>query len=346
VIGSGPYRYKADERVVGFRTVYERFAAYRAREGGVVEGTAGPKIAHFDRVEWTVEPDPSTSAAALQTGERDWWQMIVLDLLPVLRGHNTIRIAPATQLGNLHLMRMNHLQPPFNNPDLRRALLGAVKQEDYLIAMAGTDPTYWRAGVGCFPPESPMASTAGLEALTGPRDLDRVRRDIAAAGYEGERVALMVPTDYSDDKRKSDVGADMMKKVGLNVDYQAMDLATFLQRVYKKEPVEQGGWSCYFSDNIGVEALSPAVYGYLRGDGINGWGWPKSPRLEELRDAWFDAADLATRQRIAAEMQVQALRDVVLIPLGQTFPQNAYRADLTGVVQTFPPVFWNVRRLG
>lgn len=54
--GSGPYRLKADERVAGYRTVYERFPEYRPRQDGTPDWTAGPKIVHFDRVEWTVIP--------------------------------------------------------------------------------------------------------------------------------------------------------------------------------------------------------------------------------------------------------------------------------------------------
>jgi hypothetical protein len=42
-------------------------------------------------------------------------------------------------------MRLNHLQPPFNNPALRRALLGAVSQDDYMAAAAG-DPSNWHSG--------------------------------------------------------------------------------------------------------------------------------------------------------------------------------------------------------
>jgi peptide/nickel transport system substrate-binding protein len=54
---------------------------------------------------------------------------------------------------------MNDLQPPFSNPRIRRALLYGISQQDCLIAATGTDPTLWRAGVGCFPPVSPMATT-------------------------------------------------------------------------------------------------------------------------------------------------------------------------------------------
>ena len=71
MVGSGPFRFKADERVSGARVVYERFTGYKPREDGPVEWTSGPKVAHFDRIEWHTIPDPATAAAALMRGEID-----------------------------------------------------------------------------------------------------------------------------------------------------------------------------------------------------------------------------------------------------------------------------------
>ncbi|MBE7200557.1 MAG: ABC transporter substrate-binding protein, partial [Parafilimonas terrae] len=74
MVGSGPFRFKADERVVGARVVYERFDGYVPREGGTPQWTSGPKRAFVDRVEWTIIPDQATAASAMQTGEMDWWE--------------------------------------------------------------------------------------------------------------------------------------------------------------------------------------------------------------------------------------------------------------------------------
>src|SRR5258707_446704 len=65
MVGSGPYRYKADERVPGSRVVYERFADYVPRPEGTASGTAGPKVAHFERIEWRLIPDGGTVATEL-----------------------------------------------------------------------------------------------------------------------------------------------------------------------------------------------------------------------------------------------------------------------------------------
>ena len=57
------------KRVQGSFFAYERFDKYKPREDGEASFTAGPKKVHFDRVEWHVQPDYSTKAAAMQAGE-------------------------------------------------------------------------------------------------------------------------------------------------------------------------------------------------------------------------------------------------------------------------------------
>src|SRR5580692_8935637 len=64
-IGSGPFKFVADERVPGQRVVFAKNSAYVPRSSGVASFNAGPKIVHIDRAVWTVIPDPATSEAAL-----------------------------------------------------------------------------------------------------------------------------------------------------------------------------------------------------------------------------------------------------------------------------------------
>jgi peptide/nickel transport system substrate-binding protein len=138
LVGSGPYRFKADERMVGARTVYERFTDYRPRPNGPPERTAGPKSANFKRVEWTVVPEASIAAAALLKGEQDWWDGASTELLSMLRRSHDVSVAVEERAGYVSLLRLNHLQPPCDNPRIRCALLGTVNQEVCAIAVDRT----------------------------------------------------------------------------------------------------------------------------------------------------------------------------------------------------------------
>ena len=343
-VGSGPYRFLQSERVAGSRLVFERFRDYVPRKGGTPQMTAGPKVAHFDRIEWTIMQDTATAAAALQRGEIDWLQTPHTDLIPVLRKNKNIEVRVILPTGVIAYMRFNHLTPPFNNPAIRRAMFGAVTQSDYMIAINGPDRTLWRENVGYFVPGSPFATPAGMERLTGKRDYNKVKQDLAAAGYKGEKVVMLVAVDIPYLKIMGEVTADLFKRIGMNLDYQAIDWTTVVQRRIKMDPAEQGGWNVFCIYDSGFNQLDPASHALLRGNGKQAqFGWPSSPRIEELRDAWFQAATLEEQKVIARRIQMQAFEDVPYIPLGQSIPPTAYRNYLTGVLEGHP-FFWNVRR--
>ncbi len=246
VVGSGPFRFKPDERVQGSRFVYERFPDYKPRQDGKPDWTSGPKVVHFDRVEWHIIPDPATAAAALQAGEVDWWESPPGDLLPMLQRNDKISVKLLNPTGNCQYLRPNHLFPPFDNPAMRRSLLGAIDQAEFMTAMVGTDTSLWKVPCGFFPPLSPLASDAGMSVLTGKPDYDKVKKDLQAAGYKGEKIVLMAPQDSSAGKAESDVAAEMMRRVGMNVDYQAVDWGTVVQRRVSKSPPDQGGWNAFW----------------------------------------------------------------------------------------------------
>jgi peptide/nickel transport system substrate-binding protein len=346
IVGSGPYRYVAAERVQGARNVYARFDKYVPRQGAVQDWTAGPKVTHFDRVEWTTIPDAATASAALQNREHDWLEQPSWDVIPLLQKTAGVKVEVLDSTGLVEMMRPNQLQPPFNNPALRRALLWGISQADCMQAIVGDRPESYDAELGVFCPKTPMASEAGLEPLKGKRDYDRVREMIKQAGYAGEKAVLLVPTDYVQLKAVADVCADMMGRCGINVDYIATDWGTMLQRRNKKDPIDQGGWSAFITGWAGADHLNPAGHIALRGNGDSpsAWpGWCVSPELERLRTAWFAAPDLASQQRICVDMQKQAMIDVPYFPLGQFQSPTAYRTDITGLLKGFA-TFWNISR--
>ena len=346
LIGSGPYRFVMKERVPGSLAVYARNTDYVPRTDGPPVGTAGPKIAYFDRVEWHTIPDPATAAGALQSGEMDWWEQPTTDLLPLLRKNPDVRVDIIDTLGYQAVLRFNHLYPPFDNAGIRRALLGAFSQTDMMQAVAGEDPSMWRAGVGIFSPLSQFANDAGMDVLNSPRDLGRIKHDLAAAGYNNEKIVFLVPTDLPAINAMSEVAAEVFHKLDMNLDYQALDWATVAQRLLSQAPPDKGGWSLNANYAPGFAAMSPAAHSFLRGLGKQSlFGWPTEPKVEELRTAWIDATDMEEQKRLCREIQLQAFQDVPYIPLGAFFFAGAYRKNLTGFLKGGVAQFTNVRRV-
>ena len=344
VVGSGPFRFVSGERVSGSRAVFERFADYVPRPGGGAPGlTGGPKIVNVDRVEWITMPEANTASAALQRGEVDWWEVPSPDLIPMLRRDGSLVTDVRDKTGVVPILRFNCLQPPFDNPAIREAALLAASQREFMEAFS-SDPTEWRDKVGLFTPGTPMATGAGMDRFAAKPDLDAAKRAVAAAGYKGERLVVMQPTDHPVNNVMAQVGADLFKRMGLNVDIQAMDAGTMFQRRANRESVDKGGWSCFPSMVGGADVLNPAVSFLTRGNGANAWyGWPTIPKLEAARAAWFEAPDLAAQQALCGDMQVAVLDSAPHIPLGQILQPTSYRTTLTGVLDGIPK-FWNVRK--
>ena len=262
-------------------------------------------------------PDAGTAAAARQSGEVDWWETPNGDLVPLLRQSRDISVAVKDPTGDCRIMRPDQLYPPFDNPAIRRALTGAINQTEFMTAMMGTDKTMWKLPCGFFTPDTPLvSSTASSPLPKGVPNFERVKAEFAAAGYEGEKIVLLAAIDSPARKAMSDMAADTLRQAGMNVDYQAMDWGTVMQRRSSRKPPAGGGWNLFCTGFTGLDFSSPAVDLALRGNGKNPWfGWPESPKLEGLRNDWFAVTDLAAQQKIGSQTQAQAFVDVPIIRL-------------------------------
>jgi peptide/nickel transport system substrate-binding protein len=343
-IGSGPFKFLPGEWISGARAGYARFEGYVPRQEPP-SFYAGGKVAHFERVEWIVQPDSATAAAALQKGEVDWVEQPLIDLCPMLRTAPDVRVAVNDPFGWQPIIALNHLTPPFDNPKLRRALLPALDQKAFVTAVIGEQTDLGRVPGGYFADGQPMATHAGLEVLTRPRDLPLAKRLVAEAGYRGETAVLLSASDRPVYSQVSQVTRALFEAVGLTVDFQSMDWGSVVTRRTSQNPTDKGGWSAFITALDGVTVSNPGGNFALRGSGQKAWfGWPTDDKLESLRDAWFDATDLASQKAIAEQIQLRGLETLPYIPLGQIFQPTAFRSDIKDIVKAMFPLFWGVRR--
>jgi peptide/nickel transport system substrate-binding protein len=237
------------------------------------------------------------------------------------------------------------LHPPFNNPAARRALLGAFDQADTMTAVAGADRRYWRDRIGLFGPASPIANDVGVEVMSPPHDYRKVKSDLDAAGYHGEKVVVLGVGGNSFLPMIGQVGADALRRAGMDIDFQVMDAGTLVRRMQNKAALDQGGWNVTFFIMDCVMTANPGTNFFARGNGEKaGFGWPTSPELEGLRAAWLDSDNLDAEKRIARDMQSQLWRDVPYVPLGHWVRYTAHRRDLVDIPRGFA-AFYGVRRV-
>lgn len=340
IIGSGAFRFVADEYVSGTVSVFAKFDRYVPRQEPASYVSGGHDV-KLDRVEWRVIPDSATAANALATGEVDWLELPQPDLVTMLKNTAGVSTGLLDIYGTYGHLRPNHLQGPTANPGVRRAMLAAINQQDVMTAVMGEDSSTWRTGVGYFIPGSEAANDAGMEAVTRPHSVDEVKRMLDQAGYAGERIAFMHPTDQLAYHAICIVAADAFRKVGLNIDDQIVDWGTILQRRNSTAPLDKGGWSMFPGGAPGGDMVNPLLQGIVRSNGPKAWvGWPDNPPLEAALEAWIDAPDDAERQKQARLYQQAAFNGVPTIPVGQYLPQAAWRSNLSGLLKGSAPLFW------
>ena len=81
---------------------------------------------------------------------------------------------------------------------------------------------------------SPLANDVGIEVLRSPRDYAAVKRALAEAGYKGEKIIVMAPTDVSELGNLTRTGAEQLRRAGMNVDQSGTCFAGTPDDVYNQ----------------------------------------------------------------------------------------------------------------
>jgi peptide/nickel transport system substrate-binding protein len=340
MIGSGPYRFLANEFVQGSHVAYERFDGYVPRQEPP-EWLTGGKVAKIDRVEWKVISDPSTVAAALQNKEVDWWEQLQPDLLPLIQRMSHMRVHNTNPIGYNGTLRFNHLHPPFNNPAVRRAVALGLPQEDYMRAVTGNNESLFSTCKALFPCGTRYGVELGKDVIRG--DLAAAQAALKASGYNNEKVVVLNPADVPSIAPFGHVTFDYLRKLGMNVELADTDWGSLVQRRNSREPVERGGWSIFHTWWFGTSLAHPAISTTIRGLGAKGWaGWYENAKVESLTSEWLVAPTEADRDRLAEAIHREVLGTLPSLPLGRFFINTGYNKDLKGMLEGTTPVAWNL----
>src|SRR5262249_22987406 len=143
----------------------------------------------------------------------------------------------------------------------------------YMRAVVGEDDSMWKPMPGYFAPGTPLYTEEGGDILKGPRKLEAAKRLLAESGYAGEPVTLMAAQDIASHKAFGDVTVDLLQRLGMKVDFAAVDVGTVVARWAQKSPPRQGGWQMLVSRVYGIVNVDPSS-NLLRADGnvfYNGW---------------------------------------------------------------------------
>jgi peptide/nickel transport system substrate-binding protein len=347
VIGSGPFVFVKDEWVPGHKVVYKKFDKYVPRTEPS-SGFAGGKVVKVDKVEWLYIPDTNTATPALLAGEVDAYEIPPIDLLPMLEADPNITVKVLDKLGKMGHIRPNHRFPPFNNVKARQALQLLVDQTEFLAAQVG-NPKLEEVCYSVFMCNSPYSTTDHA----GPwmkQDKVKAKALLKEAGYNGEPIVVLVPTDQQIIYNNVLVMVGLLKEIGVNVDAQSMDWSTLTSRRPKTEdPNKQPnvGWHIFPTWWTGYNMSSPLTNQPLvsTGDEKSAWfGWPKDDLTEDLRSQFIAASSKEEQLKVTNALQKRFYEHIHYINTGQFVTPVAWRNNLKGVPSALLFVAWNIEK--
>jgi peptide/nickel transport system substrate-binding protein len=331
--------FQKDEWVPGSTVVYTKFDDYVPRSEPA-SAASGGKIAKVDKVIWTYFPDQTTAMNALMAGEIDFFESPSNDLMPILDANPDVTAEINDPLGNIGFSRFNHLLPPFDDVDVRRAAIMAMKQEDYLAGAFG-DQKFWKTCYSVFPCGTPLTNDVGSDLMrTG--NIEAAKAALAATSYDGTPVVIMQPTDIPALSAFSLITAEKLRDIGMTVEVQAMDWSTLTSRRALRDPVADGGWNIFHTWWIGADVIDPMAIAFSGNPDAGWFGWPTDAELETARTAFTKASTLDEKQELGAKVQERLWAIGASGQLGQFFTPVAYRNNVEGLIKSPVQFFWNM----
>lgn len=338
-IGSGPFRFVASEFQPGTKAIYERNADYVSRDEPS-DGMAGGRVVKIGRYEWISMPDMGTAINAVTNDEIDYVEVPPHDLIPSLKTADGVALFDYNELGYVGTCRLNWLAPPFDKPEIRQAVLHAMNQKDWLDVQIGNS-AYFRETPAMFVAGTPYESNSGWSTKA---DMKLAKDLLKKSGYANEPIVILQPTDIPLLTPVTNVTAQALRELGMNVQLLAMDWGSVLARRAKMDSPTQGGWSIFHSAWSGPDMMNPLGNAYVNGKGKNGgtFGWSEDAPIEKLRDDFAKSESLPEQKAIADNIQKRAYEVVTYIPTGQYKQPAAHRTSLKGLLKAPVPLFWNV----
>jgi peptide/nickel transport system substrate-binding protein len=343
-IGSGPFIFKRDEFKPGDKAVYLKNPKYVPRKEPP-SGSTGGKVVYVDRVEWNLAlRDAQAQVNALQKGEVDIIEQLSFEHFETVKKDPTLQLPAFDNLGLQYMARFNHLNKPFDNVKVRRAVLAAFSEEPFLKAQVGVKELYHTCP-SMYTCNTPYASAFGSE-IQSKSNMKIAQELLKTSGYDGTPIVVMKPTDLASIQKLPDVAAQLLRQAGFKVDLQAMDWQTLVGRRAKKDPIDKGGWHMFLTAWQAHDIWNPIANAAFdtRGEKSGWFGWASDDKMMELRGRFMRETDEAKKKKLAEAIQARAFEIGTHVPLGEFRAPMAASKKISGFFVSNGNLYWNLKK--
>jgi ABC-type transport system substrate-binding protein len=277
-----------------------------------------PKI---DRLAFVVKPDVGTLYLALQTGAVQGIDFIAPNDVAKVKANPNTRLHQTPGM-NVCYLTMNNDVAPFTDARVRRAIGLAIDRAKLI------DAAYLGQAV---PATTLLPSTVDghVEVVEGTREADpagaaaKAKALLAEAGASGAKLRLSYPSNprpYMPDPNTLAIQvAEDLKAIGLSVELKKEEWGPYLDMLSNGEH-QMGliGWSADIADADNFLYVLLDKDGAVKGPGNSNNSFWKSDEFHEKVLAARRTYDAAERDRLYADAQRIAAREVPIVPLVHT----------------------------
>jgi peptide/nickel transport system substrate-binding protein len=345
VMGSGPFKFVADEFRPGERAVYVKNTDYLPRSEPP-SGTAGGKVVKVDKVEWLFLKDAQTAVNALRNKEVDYLDQAPFQQVNDLRKDIGLDVIER-KLSLSYVMRFNTLTAPFDDPKVRLAAMLAVNQEAVLRVQIGV-PGAYESCASVYPCGTPFSTTP--DNYTGKPNVAEAKRLLGETEYDGTPIVILDAPEVAAQNKTATIMAALLQQAGFKTKVMPLDWASWLQKRTSMVPASEGGWNVFIAAWSPYDLTVPISSAPLTANGKAGWpGWYEDAEIEKLMTQFIDTSSEDQQKAFATQIQNRILAQGAIAPLGQGSQFGVMRKDsLQGLLlpRVASTVYWNVSLTG
>ena len=317
MVGTGPFKFKS--WVVGDNVTIEKNPDYWNKDA----------TAYLDAIVFKPVAEEAQRLNGLATGEIDFAQTIAPVDIATIRANSELAVIDRGESCNTMQISINQNYVPVNNLKIREAIASAVNR-DYLIE------TFY-AGLAVPADNWMPVNTLYAKPLNLPTyDPERAKQLIAESGETDLTIDFYYPSDVTrpympDPKGIFEAITSDLEAVGLTIVPKTETWRPdYLDDEYAgKFEMWLLGWTCDWSgpDNF----LKTAFFGYVDGAPSTEFAY-RNDELEKTMNDALAATDEATAKALWEKAQDLIRADMPTVPLINSTPPAAARADVMGFV--------------
>jgi len=303
LVGTGPFMFK--DYVAGSYISYARNPNYHHKT--LVNGLEY-EIPFIDELLYPIIPDESTQVAAVRTGKLDIHFTISPEYRDTLAQTCPELIQQTYTFSRIQCMPLRCDRPPFDNPEVRRAMMIALNLPAISIARWDIwDIWGWPLHSSC-PAYTPFDELPARCQELYDYDPVKAKQILADAGYPGglTGVELIVDTSLPDYADIAQMAVAYWADIGVDVAIKVMEMGAYATAL------EAGEYDMSLSQRPGTDDASQILGGYFVPDNYAFYDNPEFTALYEEATAIWDEAK---QDLIFKELAVTALESVAYIPL-------------------------------